>query len=524
MREHPDPPVAGQIANGNVTRSSCRNNALRHVAAPRGHRRRVAGFPRQAPRDRDLSMDLSPPRIMPDVQRRDIVIGVLVAMMLAALDQTIVAPALPTIGASLGDADFLSWIVSAYLLTGTAVTPLYGKLSDIHGRRPVLSLALGVFLVGSVICALAPSMLVDHFRPRRQGLGGGGLVALAQTVIADVVAAARTLALRRLYLDGLGDFQRRRPDPRRLLRAASFVVADFLDQPADRRCSLWRSPYQLEAIAADPAQPSSRLLGAALLIGATVPDAASDRGRRALAWTSPRFWFLPRPLWRSRCAYRPSPSRRRTARPPRHISQRGSRHRDRLDLLFDVRLHRLHRLSADLSGIRDRQGFRPSAGAGLIALLGGSVVGATIAGRNMPRVVHYKRMAVAGLCVAIAALAGLSFFAPNSVSGKSRRLSSCGAGVGTLFPIVTVWVQNAVDLRDLGIATATLAFLRSLGAPSASRRWARWCWLWRGQRRRPRPCGRGGSIPISPGGPGRPLSRFSRCRASPWRSASPASA
>ena len=61
-------------------------------------------------------------------------------MMLAALDQTIVAPALPTIGASLGDADFLAWIISAYLLTGTAVTPLYGKLSDIHGRRPVMLL------------------------------------------------------------------------------------------------------------------------------------------------------------------------------------------------------------------------------------------------------------------------------------------------------------------------------------------------------------------------------------------------
>ena len=132
-------------------------------------------------------MDMSPPQIVPHEQRRDIVIGVLVAMMLAALDQTIVAPALPTIGASLGDADFLSWIISVYLLTGTAVTPLYGKLSDIHGRRPAVTLALAVFTIGSIICALAPSMPVIIFGRAVQGLGGGGLVALAQTVIADVV-------------------------------------------------------------------------------------------------------------------------------------------------------------------------------------------------------------------------------------------------------------------------------------------------------------------------------------------------
>jgi MFS family permease len=132
-------------------------------------------------------MDMSPPQTISHEQRRDVVIGVLTAMMLAALDQTIVAPALPTIGASLGDADFIAWIISVYLLTGTAVTPLYGKLSDIHGRRPILSLALGVFLIGSVICALATSMPVIIVGRAVQGLGGGGLVALAQTVIADVV-------------------------------------------------------------------------------------------------------------------------------------------------------------------------------------------------------------------------------------------------------------------------------------------------------------------------------------------------
>ena len=127
-------------------------------------------------------------RILTDSEKRNVVIGVLVAMFLATLDQTIVAPALPTIGAALGDVDFLPWIVSAYLLTSTAVTPLYGKLSDIHGRRPVLIGGLLIFLVGSVMCALAPSMTLLIAGRAVQGLGGGGLITLAQTVIADIAS------------------------------------------------------------------------------------------------------------------------------------------------------------------------------------------------------------------------------------------------------------------------------------------------------------------------------------------------
>src|ERR1700704_5062635 len=94
---------------------------------------------------------------------RRIVIGVLLTMLLAALDQVVVATALPTIAASLGDVDNMPWVVPANLLSATAVTPLYGKLSDIYGRRTMLLLAIGVFAAGSVACALAPSMLALIF-------------------------------------------------------------------------------------------------------------------------------------------------------------------------------------------------------------------------------------------------------------------------------------------------------------------------------------------------------------------------
>ncbi|RUX03103.1 MFS transporter, partial [Mesorhizobium sp. M8A.F.Ca.ET.023.01.1.1] len=90
-------------------------------------------------------------------EKNAIIGGVLLSMLLAALDQTIVAPAMPTIGRSLGHAEYLPWIVTGYLLPATAVAPLYGKISDVYGRRPTVYAAILIFLAGSLVSALAPN-------------------------------------------------------------------------------------------------------------------------------------------------------------------------------------------------------------------------------------------------------------------------------------------------------------------------------------------------------------------------------
>ncbi|MCX7298654.1 MAG: MFS transporter, partial [Hyphomicrobiales bacterium] len=125
---------------------------------------------------------------MTHAEIKAIVIGIMLTMFLGALDQTIVATALPTIGRHFGNIDDLSWVVTAYLLTATASTPLYGKLSDIYGRRVVMLTAIAIFILGSIACALAPSMPALVLARALQGLGGGGLMALAQTIIADIVS------------------------------------------------------------------------------------------------------------------------------------------------------------------------------------------------------------------------------------------------------------------------------------------------------------------------------------------------
>src|SRR6266540_835990 len=101
---------------------------------------------------------VAPPMPLDHAAVRTIVLGILLAMLLGALDQTIVATALPTIGRDLGNVEDLSWVVTSYLLTATAATPLYGKLSDIHGRRAMLLVAIGVFALGSVASAMAPKI------------------------------------------------------------------------------------------------------------------------------------------------------------------------------------------------------------------------------------------------------------------------------------------------------------------------------------------------------------------------------
>src|SRR5215813_1737125 len=106
---------------------------------------------------------------------------------LSAVNQTIVASALPTIGRDLGDLQNLSWVIISYLLSSTVVAPLYGKMSDIHGRRAMMLAGIGLFVAGSALCAVAPNMAWLIVGRTLQGIGGGGIVPMVQVTVADMV-------------------------------------------------------------------------------------------------------------------------------------------------------------------------------------------------------------------------------------------------------------------------------------------------------------------------------------------------
>src|SRR5215207_11028835 len=127
----------------------------------------------------------------PDLSRRQVLLtfgGLLLAMLLASLDQTIVATALPTIVGDLGGLDQLSWVVTAYLLGATVTMPLWGRASDLYGRKPLFLAAIGVFLIGSALSGAAQDLTQLIAFRALQGLGAGGLMTLAMAIVAEIVA------------------------------------------------------------------------------------------------------------------------------------------------------------------------------------------------------------------------------------------------------------------------------------------------------------------------------------------------
>jgi EmrB/QacA subfamily drug resistance transporter len=404
------------------------------------------------------------PRHLSHPEARAIVLGIMLAMFLGALDQTIVATALPTIGRHFGNLDDLSWVVTAYLLTSTASTPLYGKLSDIHGRRMMMLTGIVIFVAGSIVCALAPSMLVLVLGRALQGLGGGGLMALSQTIIADIVSPRE----RGRYQGYIGA----------VFATSSVggpVLGGFLTEHLDWSLIFWINlPLGLAALGMTssvlrlvpyhPRKHQLDFIGAGLLVCAAVALllALSWGGRRydwisgeigALLLASAILWGLF--AWRLVATVEPFLPLAVLGNPVvRCAALAGSCNMGVLvgmtifvPLYFEVVMH----LTAGQSGLA------------LIPLMGATVALSTVTGRLMMHVEHYKRMPLIGLGVSILALGPLAIWpAEMSMVLVLVLLTLVGSGLGTVFPISTVCMQNAVARTQMGVATGAANFFRAL--------------------------------------------------------------
>src|SRR5215831_4050812 len=375
---------------------------------------------------------------------RTILMSLLLTMFLAALDQTIVATALPTIGRQFKDVTNLSWVITAYLLASTAVAPVFGTLSDIYGRRGMIIAALSLFIVGSMLCAVASSMPVLILARGLQGLGGGGIMPVVQTVISDVVSPRErgqyqayfssvwmlagiggpvlggifaehlhwsmifwinvplALAALALLLPKMGKIpvyhRMRKVDwlGGVLLMASAVVFMLVLTWGGNR--FLWLSPTILAMIGA----------GAALALAFVRQAGRADEPFLPLSLISGN--VVPYGMVCGGCALG---------------SMIGLT--VHLPLYYEVVYH----LSASEAGL------------GLIPLAAISTLGAAIAGRTMARVKHYKRVAIAGTIGST--VAGIALTVTTlPLWGLLILLAVFGIGLGTAFPVSVVSLQNAV--------------------------------------------------------------------------------
>ncbi|MDG4907928.1 MDR family MFS transporter [Mesorhizobium sp. WSM4898] len=398
-------------------------------------------------------------------EKNAIIGGVLLSMLLAALDQTIVSPALPTIARALGHAEYLPWIVTAYLLTATAMAPLYGKISDVYGRRPVIYAAILIFLLGSLVSALAPNMLVLVIGRAIQGAGGGGLFALTQTVIGDLVPP-RERARYAAWISGTWA----------VASVAGPLLGGVFAEHLHWSLIFWinlpigvlamaiiNNPLKKLPIAAKHHRIDG--LGAVLLVIATaLLLLALNWGGSTYPWFSPEilglvacsaaFWalFALRLLRASEPLISLEVLSNRIVLAGTLLMFLLQAANIGASVYLPVYLQSVVGLSVSESGIA------------MLGLLLGTVAGATFSGRMIPRFVHYKRIAMVGVSLAIACIGVLSAIATHASLLEVEILTTLiGLGSGTTFPVSTVSVQNAVDRAHLGVATGVLTFLRTLG-------------------------------------------------------------
>jgi EmrB/QacA subfamily drug resistance transporter len=401
-----------------------------------------------------------------DSEKNVIIGGVLLSMLLAALDQTIVAPAMPTIAGALGHAEYLPWIVTGYLLTATALAPLYGKISDVYGRRPTIHAAVLIFLAGSLVSAMAPNMLTLIVGRAIQGIGGGGLFALTQTVIGDLVPP-RERARYAAWISGTWA----------VASIAGPLLGGTFAEHLHWSLIFWINiPLGLIAMAIinNPLKKlpvatrrhSIDALGALLLIAATaLLLLALNWGGSTYPWVSLEILGLVGASATFWAAF--ALRLMRATEPLISLEVLG----DPIVRAGTLSMFALQAANVGLSVylpvyLQSVLGLNASqSGTAMLGLLLGTVLGATVSGKTIPRFVHYKRIAMAGALFSAACLVAFALVAADASLLIVQVLTICiGLGAGATFPVCTVSVQNAVDQAHLGVATGVLTFLRSLGS------------------------------------------------------------
>jgi EmrB/QacA subfamily drug resistance transporter len=383
--------------------------------------------------------------------------AVVLAMLPAVLDQTMLATGLPVIAGDLGRVTDVSWVVTAYVVAAAAATPLWGKLGDRLGRKGMLELALALFVAASALCGAAQDITQLILLRLVQGIGAGGLMSLAMAAVGDLVSPrergryqgyiAATFAVATVVGPLLGGA---------LVQGASWRWVFFVNLPVGL-LALVGLRLRLPAAPVERAEHPLDGLGAALLAAATstlMLACIQEQGRAAL---------IAATLALSAALV---VQERRAADPIVPIRLLRTRTLALVSTALFLATASLFAITVFVPlFLQTTTGATPTeAGLLLVPAMLGITVSTTLSGRFIARTGHYKRFPVAGLALMTAALAALAALsAEPSQLATGVALAVFGLGFGMVTQVLITAVQNAVERRELGIATATAGFFRALG-------------------------------------------------------------